>query len=71
MALRTETTYEYYFRNADIYYCAEHDCLRVADDHEDSVLLNGITEENIDEFIEFYNKYVKKVPELKVVEDAS
>ena len=71
MPLRTETTFEYYFNNASLYYCKAHDCFRVTDDHEDSVLLNGVTEENIDEFIKMYNKYVKKVPELKVVEDAS
>ena len=69
--LNPETHYEYYFKNASIYYCEEHDCLRVVNDHEDSVMMNGITQENIDEFIEFYNKYVKKVPELKVVENES
>ncbi len=72
--LNPETHYEYYFKNASIYYCEKHDCLRVVNDHEDSVMMNGITQENIDEFIEFYNKYVKKVPDptyIKVVEDAN
>ena len=59
MSLSPEITYEYYFRNAFIYYCKEHGCLRVTDDHEDSVLLNGITEEDINTFITYYNLNVK------------
>ena len=66
--LRTETTYEYYFGKPYLYYCKEHDCLRVSDSHEDSVLLNGITEKDIDTFIEHYNKYVKE-EETADVED--
>ena len=61
MSLSPEVTYEYYFRNASIYYCKEHDCLRIHDDHEDSVLLNGISEEVIDTFIRHYEVNVKNV----------
>jgi len=59
MSLHPETTYEYYFRNPSLYYCKEHNCLRVTDDHEDSVLLNGLSEENIDTFIKYYQINVK------------
>ena len=58
MTLRPESTYEYRFRDAYIYYCSNHDCLRVTDDHEDSVLLAGVTQKNINDFIECYFEYV-------------
>lgn len=58
MPLRTETTYEYYFSNASLYYCKDHDCLRVCNDHEDSVLLNGIERKDVNYFIEKYIEYV-------------
>ena len=58
MTLRAETTYEYRFRDACLYYCEAHDCLRVTDDHEDSVLLAGVTQKNINDFIECYFEYV-------------
>ncbi len=58
MTLRPETTYEYRFRDAYLYYCKEHECLRVTDDHEDNVLLGNITQENINDFIECYFEYV-------------
>ena len=58
MTLRAETTYEYRFKDAYIYYCANHDCLRVTDDHEDSVLLAGVTKKNINDFIECYFEYI-------------
>ena len=59
MTLKSETTVEYFFRNAYLYYCKEHGCLRVTNDHEDSVLLHGITEKDIDTFIKYYNINVK------------
>ena len=58
MTLRPETTYEYRFRDAYLYYCKEHECLRVTDDHEDNVLLGNITQKNINDFIETYFEYV-------------
>ena len=64
MTLRPETTYEYRFRDAYLYYCKEHECLRVTDDHEDNVLLGNITQENINDFIECYFKYVIDNDEL-------
>ena len=69
MSLSPEITYEYYFRNACVYYCKEHNCLRVSDDHEDSVLLNGVTEENIDSFIKYYQINVKDKKEEVDVEE--
>ena len=63
MPLTYESTHEYCFKDASIYFCKEHDCLRITEGYEDSVLINGITEEKVDEFIKFYNKYVKKVNE--------
>ena len=65
MPLRTETTYEYYFNNASLYYCKEHDCFRVTEDHEDSILLNGIKQKDINNFIENYIEYVLEDTELK------
>ena len=43
-------------------YCADHDTLRVSDDFEDSVHLEGIDKEQIDKFIERYFEYVLKQP---------
>ena len=43
-------------------YCADHDTLRVSDDFEDSVHLEGIDKEHIDKFIERYFEYVLKQP---------
>ena len=59
MSLSPEVHYEYYFKDAHLFYCKEHGCLKVADGFEDSVILNGITEQNIDTFIQFYNVNVK------------
>ena len=60
MSLRPETTIEYTFgHDAYLHYCAEHECLRVADRSGDSIILNNLTVEQIDTFISFYNKYVK------------
>jgi hypothetical protein len=65
MPLRTETTVEYYFDNAYLYYCKQHDCFRVSNNHEDSVLLNGIEQKDINNFIENYFEYVLEDEELK------
>tara|TARA_R100001530_G_scaffold33145_3_gene26060 strand:+ start:803 stop:934 length:132 start_codon:yes stop_codon:yes gene_type:complete len=43
--------------------------LRVTDDHEDSVLLNGLSEENIDTFIKYYQINVKDKKEEVDVEE--
>ena len=65
MSLKTETTYEYYFDRASLYYCKTHDCFRVTNDHEDSVLLNGVTSENINDFIANYFEYALEDEDLK------
>ena len=65
MPLRTETTVEYYFNNAYLYYCKDHNCFRVSDNHEDSVLLNGVTPENVNNFIANYIGYVLQNDGLK------
>ena len=58
MTLRTETTVEYYFKDAYLYYCKHHDTLGISEAHEDSVQLNGVTQENINNFIKTYFEYV-------------
>ena len=65
MPLTTETTYEYYFDRAYLFYCKQHDCMRVSDNHMDSVCLNGITSENINDFIAKYFEYALEDVELK------
>ena len=65
MPLTYESTHEYHFKDANMYFCKEHDCLRITEGYEDSILINGITEEKVDEFIKFYNKYVKKNENLE------
>jgi len=58
MTLRAETTVEYRFRDAYLFYCKHHDTLGVSEAHEDSVQLSGVTSENINDFIETYFEYV-------------
>tara|TARA_R100000742_G_C4210498_1_gene37010 strand:- start:19 stop:285 length:267 start_codon:yes stop_codon:yes gene_type:complete len=65
MPLKTETTVEYYFNNPYIYYCKEHDCLRVSEHHEDSILCNGISRKTMDFFIADYIEYVLEDTELQ------
>ena len=65
MPLRTETTVEYYFDNAYLYYCKQHDCFRFSNNHEDSVLLNGIKQEDVNDFISNYISYVLDDDDLK------
>ena len=65
MPLTTETTYEYYFDKAYLFYCKTHDCMRVSDNHEDSVCLNGITSENVNDFIANYFEYALEDKDLK------
>ena len=65
MPLKTETTYEYYFDRAYLFYCKTHECMRVSDNHEDSVCLNGVTSENINDFIANYFEYALEDEDLK------
>ena len=50
MTLEFETTHEYYLRDANIYYCSDHEALIITRDHEDRVLINGISNETMLEF---------------------
>ena len=54
MTLRSETTVEYYFKDAYLFYCKHHDTLGISEAHGDSVQLNGISSENINDFIKTY-----------------
>ena len=65
MPLRTETTVEYYFDNAYLYYCKQHDCFRFSNNHEDSVLLNGVTAKDVNKFIESYFEYILEDTPMK------
>ena len=65
MPLRTETTVEYYLDNAYLFYCKQHECLRVSNNHEDSVLLNGVTSKDVNDFIAHYFEYVLDNDDLK------
>ena len=58
MPLKSETTIEYYFNKPYMFYCSHHDCLRVAENHEDSILLNGIPQDVVNDFIKNYFEYV-------------
>ena len=77
MSLTFETTHEYYLRDADIYYCTEHEALIVTRDHEDRLLINGIDKETMLSFAkklvqkdleECLAKYEDKVTETKTEE---
>jgi len=62
MALSFETTHEYYIKDAHIFWCESHNMLRVTDsDYEDSVMLSGVSEDTLKEFI---NGLFKNYPEL-------
>ena len=58
MTLRSETTVEYRFRDAYLFYCKHHDTLGISESHGDSVQLNGLDEDCINEFIKTYFEYV-------------
>jgi len=65
MPLRTETTFEYYYDNAYLFYCNTHNCMRVSDNHEDSVVLNGVTSKDVNDFIANYFEYALEDVDLK------
>ncbi len=62
--LTYETTHDYQLSNASLFYCAAHDTLRVCDNFTDSVLLSGVTKQDINDFIEKYLEYVYEDTEL-------
>ena len=67
MPLTYETTHEYYLKKPSLFYCSEHDTLRVCDNFEDSLLLSNIESKDINDFIEKYIEYVLKDEALKDV----
>ena len=64
MTLRSETTVEYYFKDAYLFFCKHHDTLGISEAHGDSVQLNGVTTENVNDFIKTYFEYVLENEEL-------
>ena len=58
MTLQAETTVEYRFKDAYLFYCKHHDTLGISEAHGDSVQLNGISLENINDFIKTYFEIV-------------
>ena len=41
-----------------MFYCDDHDTLRITNNYEDSILISGVTRSDVDEFIKGYKKYV-------------
>ena len=64
MTLRSDTTVEYYFKEPYLFYCKHHDTLGISEAHGDSVQLNGISSENINDFIKTYFDIVLENEEL-------
>ena len=58
MTLRSQTTVEYYFKDAYLFFCKHHDTLGISEAHGDSVQLNGVSQKNINDFIKTYFEYV-------------
>jgi len=56
--LHSETTVEYRFKDAYLFYCQHHDMLGISEAHGDSVQLSGVTQEDINDFIVTYFEYV-------------
>ena len=64
--LHSETTVEYRFKDAYLFFCQHHDTLGISEAHGDSVQLNGVTQENINDFIKTYFEYVLDDVPLKL-----
>ena len=64
MTLRSETTVEYHFNDPYIFFCKHHSTLGISESHGDSVQLNGLDEDCINEFIKTYIQYVLDDTEL-------
>ena len=64
MTLRSETTVEYYFKEPYLFFCKHHNTLGISEAHGDSVQLNGISSENINDFIKTYFDLVLDNEEL-------
>ena len=64
MTLRSETTVEYHFNDPYLFFCKHHSTLGISESHGDSVQLNGLDEDCINEFIKTYIQYVLDDTEL-------
>ena len=64
MTLRSETTVEYHFKEPYLFYCKHHDTLGISEAYGDSVQLNGVSQENVNDFIKTYFEYVLENEEL-------
>ncbi len=58
MNLKSETAVEYFFDNAYLSYCKHHDTLIVCNNHEDRIVLSGVEQKDINNFISNYFEYV-------------
>jgi len=64
MTLRSETTVEYHFNDPYLFFCKHHSTLGISEAHGDSVQLEGIDEDKINDFIATYFEYVLDNEEL-------
>ena len=64
MTLRSETTVEYYFKEPYLFFCKHHNTLGISEAHGDSVQLEGVDQDNINDFIKTYIQYVLDNTEL-------
>ena len=65
MNLKSETAVEYFFDNAYLSYCKHHDTLIVCNNHEDRIVLSGVKQKDINNFIECYFEYILDDAPLK------
>ena len=65
MNLKSETAVEYFFDNAYLSYCKDHDTLIVSNNHEDRIVLSGVKQKDINNFIECYFEYILDDAPLK------
>ena len=60
--LKPELNYHFYLKDASLYYCDDHNTLRVCDQLEDGITLEGVTRNDVNHFIEKYFEYVLELP---------
>ena len=60
--LKPELNYHFCLKDASLYYCDDHNTLRVCDSFEDSITLEGVTRKDVNYFIEKYFEYVLELP---------
>ena len=59
---KPELNYHFYLKDASLFYCDDHDTLRICDQLEDSITLEGVTRKDVNYFIEKYFEYVLELP---------